>query len=414
MSVADLLEERFESDAIRGVLSVSGVIGTWAGPRSPGTGVRDGAPQDRRRRRRSARRVGLPRGRHGRRHRRRCAPPRESLRRDDPHRRRGRPDRSSTTAGSRGVVLGDRRGARRRHRRRHDASADHVPQARSSAPTSPTTSSLAIERWKSRSGTVKVNLALDRLPDVHAASPASIPRSTAARSCSRSRSTTSRARSRTRSPAARRASRSPTSASRRCSIRRSRRPGKHVMSMFTQWVPHACAAAPHTAELDAYADRVIARIEARRARLHVVDPAPPGHRPARDGRRRTAWSAATSSTASCRRTSCSTCVPRPATPTSDADRRPLPGVVGDPWRRWGHRHPRAAGREEAAQAAALTPSAPRPLGQDAQCAHQWGRTHSCTSSAFHDALPLRSSTGSMWCPDLGQDAQYAHEWVGPH
>src|SRR5689334_2059229 len=37
MSVADLLEERFESDAVRGVLSVSGVIGTWAGPRSPGT-----------------------------------------------------------------------------------------------------------------------------------------------------------------------------------------------------------------------------------------------------------------------------------------------------------------------------------------------------------------------------------------
>ena len=38
MSEADLLEERFESDAMRGVLSVSGVIGTWAGPRSPGTG----------------------------------------------------------------------------------------------------------------------------------------------------------------------------------------------------------------------------------------------------------------------------------------------------------------------------------------------------------------------------------------
>ena len=35
--VADLVEERFESDAMRGVLSVSGVIGTWAGPRSAGT-----------------------------------------------------------------------------------------------------------------------------------------------------------------------------------------------------------------------------------------------------------------------------------------------------------------------------------------------------------------------------------------
>jgi len=39
-------------------------------------------------------------------------------------------------------------------------------------------------------------------------------------------------------------------------------PGKHVMSMFTQWVPHAYAAAPHPAELAAYADRLIARMEA--------------------------------------------------------------------------------------------------------------------------------------------------------
>ena len=36
-SIADLLDRYFESDAVRGVLSVSGVIGTWAGPRSAGT-----------------------------------------------------------------------------------------------------------------------------------------------------------------------------------------------------------------------------------------------------------------------------------------------------------------------------------------------------------------------------------------
>lgn len=36
-SIADLLEDRFESDAVKGVLSVSGVIGSWAGPRSAGT-----------------------------------------------------------------------------------------------------------------------------------------------------------------------------------------------------------------------------------------------------------------------------------------------------------------------------------------------------------------------------------------
>ena len=34
-SIADLLDRYFESDAVRGALSVSGVIGTWAGPGRP-------------------------------------------------------------------------------------------------------------------------------------------------------------------------------------------------------------------------------------------------------------------------------------------------------------------------------------------------------------------------------------------
>jgi phytoene dehydrogenase-like protein len=37
--------------------------------------------------------------------------------------------------------------------------------------------------------------------------------------------------------------------------------GKHVMSMFTQWVPCGYADAPRDAELEAYADRVLARVE---------------------------------------------------------------------------------------------------------------------------------------------------------
>src|SRR5262249_59909754 len=37
-SIADLLDRYFTSDAVRGLLSVSGVIGAWAGPRSNGTG----------------------------------------------------------------------------------------------------------------------------------------------------------------------------------------------------------------------------------------------------------------------------------------------------------------------------------------------------------------------------------------
>jgi phytoene dehydrogenase-like protein len=37
MSVTDLLNDWFESDAIKGMLAVNGVIGTWAGPDEPGT-----------------------------------------------------------------------------------------------------------------------------------------------------------------------------------------------------------------------------------------------------------------------------------------------------------------------------------------------------------------------------------------
>ena len=37
MSVSDLLNDWFESDAVKGMLTVNGVIGTWAGPNEPGT-----------------------------------------------------------------------------------------------------------------------------------------------------------------------------------------------------------------------------------------------------------------------------------------------------------------------------------------------------------------------------------------
>jgi len=118
-----------------------------------------------------------------------------------------------------------------------------------------------MERWQTRSGTVKVNLALDRLPtftshpefhpDVHggtivmaqsldqveqafqdavAGRPATLP---FADICIPSVF-------------------DPTLAPE----------GKHVMSMFTQWVPHEWAAEPHRGELAAYADRVIASVEA--------------------------------------------------------------------------------------------------------------------------------------------------------
>ena len=37
MSIADLLDDWFESPQIKAALAVNGVIGTWAGPCEPGT-----------------------------------------------------------------------------------------------------------------------------------------------------------------------------------------------------------------------------------------------------------------------------------------------------------------------------------------------------------------------------------------
>jgi phytoene dehydrogenase-like protein len=265
MSVADLLEERFESDAVRGVLSVSGVIGTWAGPRSPGTayvmahhklgdiGGPGGAASDGG----QLGTWGFPEGGMGgvTQALRAAA---EAL---------GAQIRTGaevvkikvTDGRATGVVLagGDELDADAIVATAHPK----ITFLRHLEPSElPAEFVTAIERWKTRSGTVKVNLALDRLPaftckpgidpEVHGGTivladslddieqafqdavggtPARLP---FADICIPSVF-------------------DPTLAP----------PGKHVMSMFTQWVPHTFAAAPHTAELDAYADRLIARLE---------------------------------------------------------------------------------------------------------------------------------------------------------
>jgi phytoene dehydrogenase-like protein len=38
-------------------------------------------------------------------------------------------------------------------------------------------------------------------------------------------------------------------------------PGQHIVSMFTQWVPHTWNTEPQQAELEAYADRLVARMD---------------------------------------------------------------------------------------------------------------------------------------------------------
>ncbi len=258
MSIADLLDEWFESPQLLGVLSVSGVIGTWAGPRSPGTAyvmahhkigdVGEGQLGA----------WGFPVGGMGAvTHALRQAAESfgATVRTEAPVQhivvRNGRVT---------GVAL---------------ANGDEVRADVVIAATHPKTTFLEhvsrrelptdfverIERWKTRSGTVKVNVAIDRLPEfvskpgfdpeVHggtivlaesldeietafqdavAGRPAAVP---FADICIPSVFDDTLA------PA-----------------------GKHVMSMFTQWVPHEWAAGPNDDPLDRYADRVIDRVDA--------------------------------------------------------------------------------------------------------------------------------------------------------
>jgi phytoene dehydrogenase-like protein len=262
-SIADLLDGYFESDVVRGLLSVSGVIGTWAGPRSAGTayvmlhhhiGETEGA----------AGAWGFPRGGMGGVS---AALARAARMFGAQIRTNAEVVRIRTKDGRvAGVTLAGKGGA--------EAGGESIDAPVVVTTAHPQISFLRlldpadlpaefvadIRGWRSRSGTVKINLALDRLPvftshpepdpsvyggtivlaesldDIETAfqqavagEPATLP---FADICIPSVFDDSLA------PA-----------------------GKHVMSMFTQWVPCTYADAPHDGELDAYADRVLARVE---------------------------------------------------------------------------------------------------------------------------------------------------------
>ena len=91
MSVADLLDDYFEHDALKGSIASTGVVGVWAGPNTPGHRLQP-APPRARRTERDRGRLGPRDRRHGRDQRgdRRLRPRR---RRRDPHRCRGHLDR---------------------------------------------------------------------------------------------------------------------------------------------------------------------------------------------------------------------------------------------------------------------------------------------------------------------------------
>ncbi len=118
-----------------------------------------------------------------------------------------------------------------------------------------------IENWQTRSGTVKINLALDRLP-VFAAHPDPDPEVYGGTIVlSESLDDVENA---FQEAVAGKPSALPFADICIPSVFDDSLapPGKHVMSMFTQWVPHTFADEPDEAALAAYADRVIARVEA--------------------------------------------------------------------------------------------------------------------------------------------------------
>ena len=255
MSVTDLLNDWFESDAIKGMLAVNGVIGTWAGPDEPGTAyvmlhhsigdVGDGHLGS----------WGFQQGGMG--------AVSDSIRKSAESfgaeiRTNARVKKILVRNGRTvGVALenGDELHApvvvTTIHPKiaflelldRHELPADFVWD---------------IERWKTRSGVVKVNVALSELPDFTAQpGKEQQPHHTGSVELCFSPEYAERAfqdAHMDRKPAARPFvdGTIPTTLDKKLAPE-----GVHVFSMFTQWVPDDWNKEPHREELEAYADRII-------------------------------------------------------------------------------------------------------------------------------------------------------------
>jgi phytoene dehydrogenase-like protein len=255
MSVGDLLREWFETDAVQAMMAVNGVIGTWAGPEEPGTAyvmlhhsigdVGDGS---------SLGAWGYPRGGMG--------AVSEAVRRAAESfgatvRTGAAVERVLTRNGKvRGVALVSG----------EEIETDLVVTAvhpeigflrHLDAADLPDEFVTAIRRWRSRSGTVKVNLALSELPDFTAHPGTHLqPHHTGAIELAHSLEYLERAfqEARSGSPATRPFSDGCIPSVFDDSLSP---PGTHIMSLFTQWVPHTWSDEPHQDALEAYADRVI-------------------------------------------------------------------------------------------------------------------------------------------------------------
>ena len=254
MSIADLLDDWFESPQIKGAMAVNGVIGTWAGPYEPGTAyvmahhsigdVGDGQLGS----------WGYPVGGMGAVSAAIGASAREF---GAEIRTNARVEGLIVRGGAvEGAVLtsGEELRAPLVVTSLHPKIAflDHVPRTELPAPFI-----ADIERWKTRSGVVKINLALAELPNFTAnPSEGLAEHHTGSVEMAPTMEFIERAFQDARDGRAAAQPFSdgviPTSLdSTLCPD------GTHIMSMFTQWVPADWSEAPHTEELEAYADRLI-------------------------------------------------------------------------------------------------------------------------------------------------------------
>jgi phytoene dehydrogenase-like protein len=251
MSAWDLLDDWFESPRIKGAMAVDGIIGTWAGPASPGTAyvlmhheIGDAGL--------GLSSWGYPRGGMGA----VSDALRSSAEEFGAEVRTGTPVARILQRDGRvrGVVL---------------EGGEELETDLVVATTHPRTTFLeqlgqeelpddfvgGIERWKSRSGVVKINLALAELPDF-AADPGSGEQLGGAIELAHSIDYIEEAFQDARRGEAARQPFSdgviPTLFDRTLCPE-----GYHMMSLFTQWVPHQWSEEPHREELEAYADRVI-------------------------------------------------------------------------------------------------------------------------------------------------------------
>jgi phytoene dehydrogenase-like protein len=261
MSIADLLDEWFESPEVKGLMCVNGVIGTWAGPYEPGTAyvmmhhtigdAGEGAMTG------NFGSWGYPIGGMG-------AVSQAiadsasafgaEIKVDSPVAKILTQDGHVS-----GVVLADGTEVR----------ADIVVAATHPKITFldqldpaelPEDFVADIRRWRSRSGMVKVNVALDGLPEFSA--DPDLPASVYSGAIEIAPTMPYVERAFVDAREGRGAEQPFSDGVIPSTVDPTLAPeGHHVMSMFTQWVPHTWADDPRPDELEAYADRVIAQYE---------------------------------------------------------------------------------------------------------------------------------------------------------